>query len=343
MKAIQILVGNRLELVNRSSDELAPWEVRIAVAVSLVCGSDIKNINLASSADRTPGHEFAGVVTEVSVEASGLVNIGDRVTSFPMMPCHLCVDCRELNFRDCEFKEPLGGSVWPGSFATEVLIDARMAVVIPSELSLEQGALLEHLCCSYRFAVEVSERKIPPDSNFLIIGDGPIALGDLQMLLLKGYKNVSILGKHQFRLNASEDFGAKKILKISDFSENLIHGIELIDICVLAAPSEEFLTEISKRLAPGAIIIEQTRFLNEEIKRSLISSGFAFQRAFAYDISDFRAVSQLIALGNIKTDNLVTKRVSLEDFAEEYPAILEKNKNLKIAIVSNYDLLNITQ
>ena len=340
MKALRVLQGNRLDLVKRESVALAPWEARISVAISLVCGSDIKNIRLSSSENRIPGHEFSGIVTEVSSQASGLLNIGDRVTAFPMMPCHTCSNCKKDDFRDCRFKESLGGDVWPGSFASEIVIDARMAVLLPAELSMEQGALLEHLCCGYRFAQEVSEIGINLDAHILIVGDGPIALGNLQMLLLEGYINITILGKHSLRLMYAKELGATNVHDISEFAVGDFAELEKIDICVLSAPTEQIMLGLSVAFNDGASIVEQTRFLDEDIKRVLVSRGFVFRRAFAYHLSDFESVARLIIAGTIKTDQLVTTHLSMEDFGFGYPNILAKHKNVKIAVISDQVLFD---
>ena len=333
MKALRVLKGNRLELVNRGSVVLAPWEVRVSVAISLVCGSDIKNIRLSSSEDRIPGHEFAGIITEVSNQAREILNVGDRVTAFPMMPCHSCFNCKKRNYRDCEFKQSLGGDEWPGSFATELIIDARMAVVLPREISMEQGAMLEHLCCAYRFAKEAVESSFHVDSHILIIGDGPIAIGNLQMLLLEGYKNISIIGKHWHRLKFAEELGALNVFHLDELGDRGFIFQQKIDICVLSAPSEAMILDLSKAFSYGARIVEQTRFLDENLKQFLVSRGFVFKRAFAYHLSDFTEVAHLIITGTIKTDRLVTNRLSLETFSSGYPDVLAKHKNMKVAII----------
>ena len=340
MKALRILKGNRLELVNRGSVALAPWEVRISVAISLVCGSDIKSIRLSSSEDRIPGHEFAGIITEVSNQAREILNVGDRVTAFPMMPCHSCFNCKKRNYRDCEFKESLGGDVWPGSFATELIIDSRMAIVLPRELSMEQGAMLEHLCCAYRFAKEAIESSFHVDSQILIIGDGPIAIGNLQMLLLEGYKNISILGKHRNRLRFAEELGAHNVFHIDELGDRGNIYQQKFDICVLSAPSEAMILDLSKAFSYGARIVEQTRFLDENLKQLLVSCGFVFKRAFAYHLSDFTEVAHLVITGTIKTDRLVTNRFSLETFGSGYPDVLAKHNNMKVAIICDETLFD---
>ena len=90
----------------------------------------------------------------------------------------------------------------------------------------------------------------------------------------------------------------------------------------------------------GASIIEQTRFLDDDLKQVLESRGFVFRRAFAYHLSDFESVAQLIIAGLIKTDQLVTTRFSMEDFGSGYPDILAKQKNIKIAIISDQVLFD---
>ena len=340
MKALRISSDNRLRLVITNRVALAPWEARVSVAVSLVCGSDIKSIRSASSEDRIPGHEFSGVITEISSQARGLLNVGDRVTAFPMMPCHSCFDCKKNNFRDCNFKESLGGDVWPGSFSSELIVDARMAVVLPRELSMEQGALLEHLCCAYRFAKEVTESGAHVDAHILIVGDGPIALGNLQMLLLEGYRKITILGKHLRRLKLAKELGASSVFDVNEIGFLGFLYQQKIDICVLSAPSEAMILNLSATFNYGASIIEQTRFLDDDLKQVLESRGFVFRRAFAYHLSDFESVARLIIAGLIKTDQLVTTRFSMEDFGSGYPDILAKHKNIKIAIISDQVLFD---
>jgi len=340
MKALRILTGNKLELVSKIQVALAPWEARLSVVMSLVCGSDLKNIALPSSFDRIPGHEFSGVVTEVSIEARNLLKIGERVSAFPMMPCHLCENCRKRLYRDCEFKESLGTAEWPGSFATEIVIDARMAMVLPNQLTMEQGALLEHLCCGYRFAIEIVESGTPLDSHILVIGDGPIALANLQMLLLRGFNNVTLIGKYPFRLRVAEELGARKVFNIIELGSESWAVIDVIDVCVLSAPSEEILLSLSGRFASGAVIVEQTRFLNLPLKESMILSGFKFRRAFSCHLDDFDSVAHLIVDGVIKTSHLISSRLTLEEFGTGYPDVLAKHRNIKIAVISDEALSN---
>ena len=340
MKALRISSDNRLRLVVTNRVALAPWEARVSVAVSLVCGSDIKSIRSASSEDRIPGHEFSGVITEISSQASGILNVGDRVTAFPMMPCHSCLNCKKNDFRDCSFKESLGGEVWPGSFSSELIVDARMAVVLPRELSMEQGALLEHLCCAYRFAKEVTESGAHVDAHILIVGDGPIALGNLQMLRLEGYRKITVMGKHLRRLKLAKELGASSVFDVNEIGFWGLLNQQKIDICVLSAPSEAMILNLSATFNYGASIIEQTRFLDDDLKQVLVSRGFVFRRAFAYHLSDFESVAQLIIAGLIKTDQLVTTRFSMEEFGFGYPDIMAKHKNIKIAIISDQVLFD---
>ena len=200
---------------------------------------------------------------------------------------------------------------------------------------MEQGALLEHLCCAYRFAKEILESGSHIESHILIIGDGPIALGNLQMLLLEGYRNVTLLGKHSFRLKLAKVLGARKVFEIGKLDESSYADLETVDICVLSAPSEKIILNLLKAFKYGASIIEQTRFLDTELKQSLISRGFVFRRAFAYHLSDFDQVTQLIIAGLVKTDQLVTSRISLEEFGSAYPNVLAKNRNIKVAVISD--------
>ena len=339
MKALQIMDGNRLELVSRNPIKLRPWEARISVAVSLVCGSDIKNINLTESERRIPGHEFSGIVTEVSGQANGILKVGERVTSFPMMPCHGCGSCINRLFRDCENKGFLGSINWPGSFASELIVDARMAIVLSKEISMYQGALLEHLSCGYRLALEIVESDCPKDSRVLIIGDGPIALANLQMLLIHGYHDITIIGKYPYRLKVAKSLGAFKTINVAELGDDDDLEFKKIDICILTASTEKILLKYSNNFSAGALIIEQTRFMDSNLKRYLISCGFKFRRAFSCHLLDFSVVTKLIVAGKVKSEELITSSFRLEEFGLAYPNNLAKYKNIKIAVISDKSLL----
>lgn len=339
MKVLKIASGNKIAVAQTESVKLNPWELRISVALSCICGSDMKSIATPKYENQTPGHEFAGVVSELSVHAADSFNIGDRVTAFPMVPCHLCSNCANKNFRDCDAKKSIGFDL-QGSFAEELVVDSRMVIKLPKDLTMSQGALLEHLCCGYRLADDFVNSNIDLDSRIAILGDGPIGLADLQMLILRGYTNLSLYGKYPFRLQFASALGAQEAININALDSYNVIDSQHIDVCIVASPADLLIKKLLSKFYRGGYIFEQTKISDPELRSSLISIGSKMTRAFAYQIGDFTEVMKLIIRGDINTSKLITSKFSLDEVALTYPSLLGKHENIKVAVISNSDLLD---
>ena len=329
MKAVQIVAPGKLEFTTLAPRPLSPWEVRIAVAVAAVCGSDLKVINAPISIPMVPGHEFSGVIVEVSVEAQDTFHFGDRVTAFPMISCLTCVSCLEGKFRDCESKRALGFQL-PGAFSEEIIVDSRFVIHLEDGLSYEDGALVEHLCCGYRLAREIVSHRLPEDSHIVLIGDGPIAMANLQMLLLFNYQNITLIGKHSLRLDLALKLGATRALnfqKAASIIKNYNHPV--VDVCIL--------NEILPLIRPQGIVFPQTSITELETLSYLQNSLIRLGRAFAYEFEDFSIVMKLSKEKKINTELLISNRVSLSELPENV-SVPHKGWSASKTIVLNEDL-----
>ncbi len=316
------------------SRALKEWEVRIVMAATCVCGSDLKNINTPVQVPQVLGHEFSGVVVETSAEAKGALPFGSRVTVFPMIACMVCCDCRNSRYRDCVHKLSLGFQL-PGSFAEEVIVDSRLVVPLGDGLTFEQGALVEHLCCGYRLAKEIVSHQVSVDAHVMLIGDGPIALADLQALLYFGYRNITLIGKHSVRMSVAKNLGAGRVLASSAVGVEVERkSLPLIDVCIMAAPGEQTVGQILPLLELRPIVFPQTRIKKTSLIRSLEKHGVIFGRAFAYELNDYYEVIDLIKTEKLQTGFLLTNRVDLLQFVEMFPAILNKDEHLKTVIIN---------
>lgn len=336
MRAVQIVAPSKLEVTTVESPPIKRWEVRIAVAVAAICGSDLRFICNPTSVPMIPGHEFAGAIVETSVEAQDAFHFGDRVTAFPMMSCLICNPCHDGKFRDCESKVSLGFQL-PGAFSEEIIVDSRFLINLEEGLSYEQGALVEHLCCGYRLAKEIVSRKLPRNSHIVLIGDGPIALADLQMLVIFDYKNITVIGKHSLRLNLARKLGAARVVH---FGEAVIairnHACPIIDVCILSASAEETLNEVLPFIGSQGVVFPQTGIKGLDVLDRLHRSSIEIGRAFAYEFGDFLIVMKLIKDCKINTKLLVSKRVELSD-VPGFISNLRKNELAYKAIIINDD------
>ena len=325
MRAIKISGPEKIKINSVKSVPLKKWEVRIAVANAAVCGSDLKLIHNATSLSLIPGHEFSGAIIETSIEAMDTFKFGDKVTAFPMISCLKCKYCLEKNFRDCALKKSLGFQL-PGAFSEEIVIDSRFVINLENGLSYEQGALVEHLCCGYRLAKEIMSLKLPINSHIVLLGDGPIALANIQMLKIFNYNNITVIGKHFIRMNLAYKLGAKKIFdfKQSDTFINLFIS-EKIDVCIYASSAEKTLNLICPFIRFKGVIFPQVRIKELNTLEILKKLKIIYGKAFTYEFEDFSIVMKLMKNSKINTELLISKRVELEYYAESF-SILKKNK-----------------
>jgi len=342
VNAVQVVAPGKLKMTSVASRELLPWEVRIAMASTSICGSDMKNFRNPVLVPQIPGHEFSGVIVEVSKEASESFQLGNNVTVFPMLACLQCNDCKCGRYRDCVYKLSLGFQL-PGSFAEEVIVDSRFVIHLAEGLSFEQGALIEHLCCGYRVAKEIVAHDIPKSAQIVLIGDGPIALADVQALFLSGYRNMTLIGKYSMRMDIAVRFGVSRVYESSEITPTIgLHDIPSIDVCIMAAPAEQVLQQLLPVLKPGAFVFPQSRIHSQTILSFLEDRGIQMGRAFAYEMSDFSEVMELVKKGKIDTESLVTSRIDLLQLVEDFPSLLEKGMHLK-TIIGNEKLHEIVE
>src|SRR5258708_6803388 len=93
------LVGARdLRFLEQPPRELADNEVRVAIAYSGICGTDVhlyRGMQFYSTPEgpRPLGHEASGRISEVGALVRDFV-VGDRVALIPGAPCRTCPQCR---------------------------------------------------------------------------------------------------------------------------------------------------------------------------------------------------------------------------------------------------------
>ena len=148
-------------------------EALVAVRACGVCGSDIPRIfSKGTYAFPTiPGHEFAGEVVDVGVNADrGL--IGKRVVVFPLIPCRKCLACATGAYAQCEDYDYLG-SRSNGGFAEFVAAPAWNLLPVPENISFEEAAMVEPAAV----AAHALRRVVMERGDVsLIFGAGPIGL-----------------------------------------------------------------------------------------------------------------------------------------------------------------------
>ena len=178
MRATIFEEPGKVSVQDRPTPTAGPGEVRLRVAASSLCASDVRVYRgeKYARAGVIPGHEIAGVVDEVGEGVTG-VEEGDRVIVCPIVSCGHCRFCQTGKRNRCTSRQTLGYDI-DGGFAESVLVPAAIVGLgqvfrVPDDLPLDVAALTEPAAC-VTASLELCRTGIG-DSLF-IVGAGPMGL-----------------------------------------------------------------------------------------------------------------------------------------------------------------------
>lgn len=204
------LFGPRdLRLVERDPLPLGPEDVRVEVACSGICGTDLHVyggmvFGSASNEPRPFGHEFAGRVVEIGSAVTTL-DIGERVTAIPNTPCGKCSLCRAGRGHACQNR----GGLRSGSWAQTVVIREQNVFQLPERVSDRLGALTEPLACAVR-AVDRSDLR--SGDRVCVVGGGPIGLFVAAVAKASGASTVIVSEPRSYRRDLAGALGVDVVV-----------------------------------------------------------------------------------------------------------------------------------
>ena len=323
-----------LELREVEEPKAEPRGLLVRVKAAAICGSDVHiyDWDPAYRFMKLPliiGHEFAGEVAEVGEGLSGF-EPGDRVAINPCIPCWKCRMCMSGRIGVC-YNWKLLGIHANGGFAEYAAIPAGIGGIyrLPSGISFDEGALLEPLCV----ALHAWERSgAGPGDTALVLGPGPIGILTVGALKAAGLSKIFITGvsADRTRLECAKEMGADFAINVEEedtarvIMENT--GGEGVDFLFEASGSPGALARALDLLHKGgrAILLgihpaPVSLPINEVVRgeRELIGS-------YTYNDGTWRRALELVSLGKIGLDRLITHRLPLERWAEGFGLAKEK-------------------
>ncbi len=204
MKALIVEKPNVAVVKNVPIPQCRADEIRIKVAASGICGTDIHIYRgeYLGSYPIIPGHEFSGVVDAVGEDVTRFKK-GDRVAVEPNISCSNCDSCFSNRQNFCRNWEGIGVTR-SGGMAEYAVVPENAAFSIGS-LDFFQGAFMEPLSCVLH---GVQKARVRLGDNILIMGAGPIGILLLKTVLAQGAAEVTQLDKNRSRLELAKKSGA---------------------------------------------------------------------------------------------------------------------------------------
>ena len=191
-----------------------PGETELLVAPEAVgiCGTDLELLDGSMGYLRTgqaaypivPGHEWTGIVLEVGSAVTGC-EPGDRVVGECTVACGTCEVCRgPAGYHLCPNRTETGIMRRPGALGELLVFPARAAYVVPSQVTVEDAALIEPLAIAYRGMLRLLQGRRPP---VVIVGGGTIGLLCGLTARAMGVEDVTVLEPQPGRRAIAEELG----------------------------------------------------------------------------------------------------------------------------------------
>jgi L-iditol 2-dehydrogenase len=215
MRAAILHGKEQVRVENIEPRALGAGEVRVRIEAALTCGTDLKVFKRGYHAKMIVppsvfGHELAGVICEVSPEASGW-RVGERGVAANSAPCGKCFHCGNGQENLCDDLLFMNGG-----YAESIVVPARLArqnlVRLKPGTSFRDAALVEPLAC---VAQGLEDTRLRAGQRLLVIGAGPIGLMFVALARHLGC-SVAVAGRGENRLETARRLGAEHLFTVTE-------------------------------------------------------------------------------------------------------------------------------
>ena len=221
--------GEPLSVVELDLPEPGPGQVRVRIAATGVCHSDL-SLARGTLRQRTPavlGHESAGTVVSTGDGVTS-VQPGDRVVLCWAPPDGTCWFCLQGEPWLCEHASDAAGvpyaqaggvDVYPGlstgGFAEETVVSERAVLPVPDAVPLEHAALVGCAVMTGVGAV-LKTAAVRPGQSVLVVGLGGVGLSVVQGARLAGAGSVLVTDRAAEKLDLALSMGATGAVEPGD-------------------------------------------------------------------------------------------------------------------------------
>ena len=333
MKALVIEADKVLNYKDIPVPELKADEVLVKVRACGICGSDIPRAlhNGCHAYPQVVGHEFSGEIAKIGGDVKD-IEIGERVTVAPLVPCRHCEECEQGFPAMCTHYSFIG-SRQQGAMAEYVAVPARNIVKLGENVTFEQAACIEPTTV----AIHGVERAgaIDAGKSAIVFGCGTIGMLTLEVLKAKGLEKVYAIDIDDNKLEMAKKLGAyeainsKNVDVIEYFNEHGLvdYAFETAGVPFLQAQILDLVkkkgTVVYIGTAHGEVKFPAKTF--EKILRgelNVTGSWQSFKSPFPGN--DWTGAVELIGSGKIKVDELITHKFKLSDGIKAFETLTDR-------------------
>src|SRR5690606_16374115 len=222
-----------------------------------------------------------------------------------------------------------------GAFAEYVVIPEHILYKIPENVSFTQAAMTEPAAVALH-AIKLS--KIEAQSIVLVVGAGMVGMFVIQLLKIKGIKNIIAIDKEEDRLEKAKNSGADHIFKPDDPNLSKVVGSLTgnrgVDIVYEVVGLEETINQSIELLRKGGTltIIGNLSKTVEIPLQAIVTRQLTIQGSCAIN-GEYEEVLKYIAEGKLNVNSILSAEVPLKDGAEWFNRLYNKEKGLMKVIL----------
>lgn len=349
--------GAALELVDVELDDLAPHQVRVRMAASGVCHSDLSVIT-GTLPHPTPcvlGHEGAGVVEEIG-SAVTRVQPGDHVILSWNPACRECVWCLADQPYLCEQGlidafgapygtvegEPVFRGMTTGTFGESTQVLEKAVVPIPDDVPLEVAALIGCAVTTGVGAV-VNTAGVAPGQTVAVVGCGGVGLSAVMGAVVAGASSVVAVDLSPERLELAAGLGATETISAGDGDpvealRELTGGVGADHVFEVVGRSQTIRQAYDMTRRGGACTLVGAGSADDDVRFDAMELFFTGKQILgcvygsADPPRDFPRLIDLYRSGRLPLDRLITERIGLDGIGDAFAA-MEAGRGARSVVV----------
>jgi S-(hydroxymethyl)glutathione dehydrogenase/alcohol dehydrogenase len=337
-------------------------EVLIRVAATGLCGSDLKALDGLRAIARFPtilGHEAAGVVEQTG-EGVERLSPGDHVVLSILSSCRACTACRRGrpnhctttataqqsgNLLDGSSRLSLDGQrlnhfLTVSSFAEYAVVPESAATIIDPAMPLDCAALIGCAVLTGYGAVRNSAR-VDPHSSVAVFGCGGVGLSAVQGARIAGAETIVAVDVHPDKLALAQAVGATRTVDArteepaaavreatgtgADFAFEAAGRTDTIQQSWASLAAGGLLTVIGTLPSGAKLTLDADPLLEEKRIAGCYLGSASPER-------DVPALVELYLDGDLKLDELVSRRIGLAELDDGFARLREGAEARQIVV-----------
>ncbi|NIO07351.1 MAG: alcohol dehydrogenase catalytic domain-containing protein, partial [Deltaproteobacteria bacterium] len=311
-----------LRVEERPDPKPGPGEVRVEIAACGICHTDIGYIDHGVPTFKKPplilGHEASGRISQLGEGVEGF-RPGDRVLMGNVFACGTCSNCLLGRSNVCENMRMLGNHL-DGAFAEYAVAPARDVFHLPDEVPLVEGSIIADAMSTPYHAV-VNRAQIRAGEKVAVYGTGGVGMNCVQIAAAVGGSVIAVdvvaekldlamrLGAADVVDAKAEGSPAKAIRKMS------MGGVDVAIECI-GDPSTIKMAYDSIKPGGRLVIVGYPAAQTDLNLARLMFREQQIIGSLGCRSVDFPHVIDLVKMGKIQVEPIVSGQVSLEKINE---------------------------